>query len=761
MKKTNTMLDHALALAKLGFRVIPVTPMKKRKPLRKAFWRHASRLEERIRRLWRKRPNANPAISTTRFKGGHLIVIDVDPKHGGFNSLEGLKLIEGYDFPETYEQHTPSGGVHLVYYSPVPCALSAGELGAGLDIRSYHGYILGAGAQTAAGVYTNRVRPVAPAPKWLHDWALAHPPATKPSRTESPASVDRVRALKQAHAYLTKLAPAPDGQRDAVCYKAACKLRGFGLSQADTLDQIVTWFKADPGTHEYTDADKAHAVNSAFQYAKGEAGEEAPVDAGEHFAPIEDEEAPESASMEPETASNDDLPPEGSLLNHLNRDYAAMMVGSKFRVMWEKLDHHGHATREFLATQDFKDRLAGQYMDNQDGSKKVELSTAWLRWRNRRSYDGLVFAPGRKLPPRFYNTWRGFAYEPLARNEVPTPKMKEALDMYLTHLRHNFCAGNAAYTKYVTAFFAHMIQKPDQKPRVAIVAKGGKGIGKSTIAQMQGALVEPHFFVAADDRFLLGNFNSHMGDTSFFVLEEAVWGGNKNAESMLKDLVTRGHINVEQKFREVFRADNYMRIMIIGNEDWQVPASLKDERRWAVFNVVMNTMPMNTEKEKIKVANWFDRLYTLMKEGGYRYLMTYLQNFDLEGVNINAAPITEGLIEQIRHTLSPLHQWWLECLEDGRIVDSGFGVKSWPRDILKEDVRDAFTRYCARRNIDGRLPSAVSIGRDLHRVCPSIRTDKKNRDNDWIYRLPPLSVARAEWGKILGRAPVWPDDVEI
>lgn len=771
MKKPKTMLDHALALAALGFRVIPVTPFKKQKPLRKRFWAHASRLEERVRRLWKKRPTANPAISTSRFRDGALLVIDIDPKHGGPNTLEGLKLIMGYEFPDTYEQHTPSGGTHLVYYVPHACAGLCGKdgLGPGLDVRSHHNYILGAGAQTAAGVYTNVIRPVVQAPDWLLAWAAAHPPAKgRAPAVETAAQVDRRKAISRAVKHLQSLPPAPEGYRDGLAYKAACKLRGYGLSQSDTADLMVSFFKYQGN---FTEAEIEHAADSAFKYAKGEAGEEAPVDAGGYFSPIEPEEAPESASLPRETASTDDTPETSGDLRHvLNQSYAAVMVGGKFRVMWMTTDKDGKPRREFLTIEDFKAKEAGNMMQrtavNADGhtvdAKPVELSTAWLRWKHRQSYDGLVFAPGQKLSPRFYNTWRGLAYEPLARGEKPTDKMRKALDMFLTHIRENYCAGNAGHAKWVLGTFAHLIQRPQEKTRVAVVAKGGRGSGKTTVANMVGALVEPHFFSAPDLRYLLGNFNAHMAETLLFVLEEAVWGGSKTAESMLKDVVTSGKINVEQKFREAFRVDNYMRIMIIGNEKWQVPAALKDERRWAVFDVEMRSMPFETEEHKTKVRRWFDKLYRLMKNGGYRYLLTYLQGVDLAEVDVNTAPVTKGLVEQIHHTLPPLLQWWRECLQDGSIVYGDF--QGWPRDAEKARMFDAFTRYCDNHRIDSRRPGMIAFGRELHEVCKRMQLDKKkwvDGQQSWIYRLPPLSVARREWAKAIGRAPAWPDDVEI
>jgi hypothetical protein len=550
-----------------------------------------------------------------------------------------------------------------------------------------------------------------------------------------------------------------------MAYKAACKLRGFGLSQADVTEQLVTWFKYDEGRQPYTDADIAHAAESAFKYAKGAAGEEAPVDAGGYFTPIEPEEAPESASPGQETASDKpalDPNSTGDQRALLNEHHAFVMLGNKARIMWEYMGPWGNPTREFLSIEDFDKMYAGYMMPDAGGKKMLELTRQWLRWHGRRSYDGTVFAPGRKLSPRFYNTWRGFAYEPLAPGEKPTEGMREALRMFKKLVRYNLAAGDKEHYHWLMSFAAHSVQKTNVKPRVALVFKGRKGIGKSTFAQIIGALHEPHFFVASDQRYLIGNFNSHMSETTVFVLEEAFWGGSKTAEGVLKELVTGEKVTIEQKFREAFRTPSFMRIMIIGNEDWQVPASLKDERRWAVFNADMKFMPFGTVEEKRAARKWFTRLHSLMKEGGYRYLLRYLLDYDTADADVDEAPLTSGLVEQIHHTLPPLYQWWLECLQDGRIVESGFGSKKWPRDVLKEDIRDAFKRYCDRRNIDGRLPSAISLGRDLHKVCPSMSTSEKNKDNDWVYRFPRLSVARAEWAKVIGRAPAWPDDgVEI
>lgn len=758
-----TFLECAIDLAALGFVVFPVTAGKKKKPLVTRFWERGSSDPDVIRRLWKydaaleSAEAYNPAISTTRFMDGALFVLDVDKKHGGWESLEELQTIHGR-LPDTYEQRTPGGGAHLFFRIPSACAGSEGELALGLDVRSHHNYVLGAGAEIDAGVYTAVVRPVEPAPAWLLAWALAHPPGASRAEDVAPIDVDRTAALRRAHAYLTSLAPAPDGQRDASAYKAAAMLRELGLAEDDAREQMTLWFRFEGA---FTNGEIAHAVQSAYKYATGVAGGAA---AERHFAPVQADRLDEEETaylLDPkariDAGAREQEPGGDDPRAWLNRDHSLVMLGNKARVMWEHLNHRGRPVREFLSLEDFRARYAGNQMPDSKGKKMLEVADQWLRWRYRRSHDAVIFAPGQQLSARFYNTWRGFAHEPLAPSEVPTPGMREAVDMWRTVLLENYCAGNQEHARWLTSYYAHMIQKPQEKPRVALVFKGGRGIGKSMCNRLVGDLLEPHVFVASDQRYLVGNFNAHMNETSLFILEEAFWGGNKAAESVLKDVVTRETVTIEQKFREAFRTENYMRVVIIGNEEWQVPAALKDERRWAVFQAEMRFMPFSTPGDKMKAALWFERLVKLMENGGYRYLLTYLQQFDRGDTSVHAAPVTDGLVEQIEHALPPLHQWWLACLRDGYLVEGDAGG-SWPRDVEKSQFRDAFFRYCDKQRIDSRRPTAAVIGRELHAVCPSVLLDKKNTNNAWIYRLPCLPVAREEWARVVGRAPAWPDE---
>lgn len=114
-----TKLEHALALAAMGFHVFPCIPMDKR-PLVEGWQDKATRNPEGIRALWAKEPNANIGIYTGKFgdNGQALLVVDVDVKNGkdGRKSLADLRA-SGHVPNKTRTQRTPSGGFHLIYWT--------------------------------------------------------------------------------------------------------------------------------------------------------------------------------------------------------------------------------------------------------------------------------------------------------------------------------------------------------------------------------------------------------------------------------------------------------------------------------------------------------------------------------------------------------------------------------------------------------------------------------------------------------------------
>src|ERR1051326_5758282 len=95
--------------------------------------------ENIIRNWWTFDPSYNIGISTGHSK---LIVLDVDPKSGGAESLDSLISEHGNGFMDTVRCKTGSGGLHLYFKDSFGLKSSAGEIADGLDIRAVDGYVL-------------------------------------------------------------------------------------------------------------------------------------------------------------------------------------------------------------------------------------------------------------------------------------------------------------------------------------------------------------------------------------------------------------------------------------------------------------------------------------------------------------------------------------------------------------------------------------------------------------------------------------------
>lgn len=128
--------------------------------------------EPTIRRWWTARPQARVAMLTG--KSSTMVVLDVDPRHGGDDALHDLE--RSYtELPRTLTICTPSGGQHIYFADPGGIRPSASKIGDGLDIRADGAYVVAAGNP---GYHIDELAPLARMPAWLE--RLARGPTTKP-----------------------------------------------------------------------------------------------------------------------------------------------------------------------------------------------------------------------------------------------------------------------------------------------------------------------------------------------------------------------------------------------------------------------------------------------------------------------------------------------------------------------------------------------------------------------------------------------------
>ena len=720
------LLNEALRLANDGFHILPLIPNSKL-PWLEDFPNKASTNPEVIKSWWVRQPNSNIGISTSRFNGsGALVVVDVDNKGNIIGDNELFKLeLDGYDFPETLTQETPTGGRHLIYYADQPVKQGVKVLGPGLDIRSKGGYIVASGSVIDGKKYLikNPIE-IAEAPQWIIDkCGVAH----EKKEVKAPINVDEDQARIRALHYLEEEAPTADeGERNHKAYVVACRIKDLGVSSTVCAELIIDhWDGCNPPLEE---AEIVAVVDSAYKNGINPIGISSPE------------------AMFDSIVSGE--PTKGSYLDDINKEYALLFENGGHSILHEKIGKNGLKEVSYYPESTFK-RIYSTKTVQLGNGKAANQANLWLDWPGRREYQGLCFSPEKEPPKGYYNLWGGFTCEPLAYGDADLFQ-KAGFDSFIHHAKENVCLGDEKLFQWLMGYFAHMIQKPYERPLTTLVFQGRKGTGKNALVDRVGNLLgSRHYLVAHDGRYLTSNFNGHMDSCLCLVLDEAFWSGDKAAEGKLKGITTSPTIMIERKGKEAYLVDNLVRLIVIGNEEWLVPASA-DERRYAVFQVGEGNMQDNDFFTNMRV--------NLDELGGNRVLLHYLKTFDIKSVRINIAPKTKGLANQKVESLGLLGKWWHQCLVEG-FISNDFGGE-WSLEIDKATLRQSYSQYCKSRQIGSRLEDDQKIGTLLKKYCPEIGTEGRRRDGTTrvrTYKMPTLEVARQRWCEHLDQEIEWSD----
>jgi hypothetical protein len=163
-------------------------------PLASRGLKNATCDEPTIRKWWSSGSPFNIGLRTGAVTG--IVVLDVDPRHGGDGALRGLEQRFG-SLPATWRFLTGGGGEHILFRHPggedVPNGV--GAFGDGLDVRADGGCIVAPPSRHISGrPYSVSVDhdpalvPLADLPAWLASLLCARarkPPATAPAMPEA------------------------------------------------------------------------------------------------------------------------------------------------------------------------------------------------------------------------------------------------------------------------------------------------------------------------------------------------------------------------------------------------------------------------------------------------------------------------------------------------------------------------------------------------------------------------------------------------
>lgn len=301
-------------------------------------------------------------------------------------------------------------------------------------------------------------------------------------------------------------------------------------------------------------------------------------------------------------------------------------------------------------------------------------------------YDGSVFDPSKvgdfyRGTNKIRNEFTDFAFRNLAHEKIDLkqftqwPEFSRAYKHTLGDSFHlvehcflNICSSNFEYFTYLICWCADIMQNPAQRVPVAVAIQSRQeGTGKSTLKIALQRIIGGQYCPEINSASQLKNrFNIEFKTALFGACEEMGWGGDRELGALLKTLISDPRIRVEEKFSNAEYVNNYMRLMLVTNEDWFIGASDTSRRIFA----------LKASANKIQDTEYFAKVYKTNKNNVFadsvlQDFSTFLFSVELTGWQPTKLPSTNVLKEQQIHSYDSLQKWWSDCLTSGEIHIKG------------------------------------------------------------------------------------------
>lgn len=202
-----------------------------------------------VRQWWQSWPDANVGIACGPSK---LVVLDIDPRHGGDEALRDL--VYGRDWPDTPTAITGGGGQHYYFRAPegTPIRNSSGVLGPGIDVRGDGGYVVAPPSSHASGRTYEWEAGLAPGevkaaslPQWVIDLLTSNP-----TRRQHESTAGQI---------------IPEGHRDQALTSLAGTMRRRGMT-AESIEAALLAENRARCVPPLPDADVRRIARSVARY---------------------------------------------------------------------------------------------------------------------------------------------------------------------------------------------------------------------------------------------------------------------------------------------------------------------------------------------------------------------------------------------------------------------------------------------------------------------------------------------------------------
>jgi hypothetical protein len=251
--------------------------------------------------------------------------------------------------------------------------------------------------------------------------------------------------------------------------------------------------------------------------------------------------------------------------------------------------------------------------DDEGAIKKKCFIADWLKDPEKRQYQNMDFFPYSKINnthPSIFNTFTGFNAEEKESFTKP--------DWFINHCKH-LAGGDEKSKDYLINYLAHLVQKPYEKPEVAIILRGEQGAGKDSMIDALSKIIGKKFVHRTSNmQDAFGNFTSSLKDNLIYQFNEVDSKDGFGNNQSIKDIITCEEHQINEKCIRPYPIRNCSRFFFFSNCLTVVDIP-PDDRRFVVFKT----------GEKLSAKYYCEYFDKVNDEDEIANLYTYLLNVDI------------------------------------------------------------------------------------------------------------------------------------
>lgn len=596
-------------------------------------------------RAWTTRQyDAAAVVADARERGLNLgvrlrptdLIVDVDPRNGGDQSLALLVADTGLDLDHCPHVLTGGGGHH--YYLRKPAGVATiGKLPQypGIDFKKLGGQVVAPGA-----VHPETGR------RYESDFWLLGPDETPEApqtlldllsvrRIEAPSDVDDADRWgeitpEQLAAALADL-PTDEYDRDShdewFQFMCACHHATAGAGR----EEFIAWSTSAPNYGDFAEdiggrwdslssktgrGDRPTTIRHLFQVL-GRYGIGIP-----HPAPEHDFDAVE---VVPEP-----LPP--GPLGAVAEDWVWVADASVFI---RRHDLKRYRPEQWRSLYDYL----------VDGNI---LNKVWNSRNFVRKFESLTYLPkGAEMPDGErggrYNIWRPSSVKPVQGD----------VSWFLEHMA--YIVPDEYERNAVLNYLAHLVQRPEEKIHFALVIRGEQGTGKSAIGELMLRIIGRSNVTKPSNDELLEKWTGWQEGAQLAVVEELMTLGRLEITNRLKPLITDPTLRIQEKYQTTYTIDNRLNLLCFTNHRDAVRIEESDRRWFIIFSPA-----------KARDHGYYKRLFGHMDGDGPANVAHWLLSRDLSGFDAKGhAPATAAKDEMRELSMGEAEATLLAMYRDG------------------------------------------------------------------------------------------------